>query len=127
MVVVGLYEDINFGGNAVGIDVGEIPDFRTTPIGNDIVSSFSMTPGYELTLYEDINYQGASVVANTNWADLRAVPFDSGFVNFNDLASSCKVRWVGTGLPLYVQFIPAGAAPAEPEFGDFGIQDYSRT
>lgn len=127
VVAAWLYEDINFGGYLFAIygapdSVKLIPDFRTLN-SNDKVSSFNVLSDYEITLYEHINYEGASVRANLNWADLRMVPYLDGSINFNDLASSCRVRWVGRQ-PLYIVFEPV--APTTPEFGDFGIQDYSR-
>ena len=56
-------------------------------IGNDTISSIHIAPGYQVTLFADANYSGASTVVTGNVDDLG---------NFNHQVSSLKVEKIST-------------------------------
>jgi hypothetical protein len=81
-----LYQHCNYDGYAVGLDEGSYTLSQLQALGavNDDLSSIKVQPGYRVTLYQDNNFQGASLVKTAD---------DSCFVNdgFNDIVSSVVV------------------------------------
>ncbi len=81
------YEHVNYGGASTCADA------TTGWIGaawNDRVSSLRLKAGYEIDLYQDINFTGRVLTVKSDAADLVAL-------GFNDLTSSFRVRTVGGG------------------------------
>ncbi|MCX4241083.1 beta/gamma crystallin-related protein [Paraliomyxa miuraensis] len=78
-----LFQHQNFGGNSQRLEVGEY-DVRQLSIGNDVVTSLRVLPGYEVTLYENAGFSGNS---RTYSADTAYIGSD-----FNDKTSSVIVR-----------------------------------
>lgn len=75
--VVTLYNDINFGGDALGSDT-EISDLSFTAY-NDKASSINITEG-TWAFYTDANYQGTSVTLNPgsySWVENVGLPNDT--------------------------------------------------
>jgi Beta/Gamma crystallin len=75
--IVTLYNDINYGGDALGSDT-EISDLSFTAY-NDQASSIYITQG-TWAFYTDANYQGSSVVLNPgayNWVENVGLPNDT--------------------------------------------------
>jgi len=97
-----VYQDCNYAGYAVALGVGNYTLSQLVSLGvkNDDLSSVKVQSGYEVILYEDDNFTGASLVITAN---------NSCLVNnnFNDIASSLKVLAVTnsscSGLPTYVE------------------------
>ncbi|MEH2361748.1 beta/gamma crystallin-related protein [Nostoc sp.] len=75
--VVTLYNDVNYGGDALGSDT-DISDLSQTAY-NDKASSIYITQG-TWAFYTDANYQGTSVALNPgayNWVENVGLPNDS--------------------------------------------------
>ncbi|WP_052732441.1 RICIN domain-containing protein [Hymenobacter terrenus] len=87
--VATVYRDCNYGSTATALEAGEftLGALQSRGIINDDISSLKVNSGYEVQLFEDDNFQGASIVINANNSCLVS--------NWNDRASSLKVRATG--------------------------------
>jgi len=81
------YKDCNYAGYAIGLNTGTYTLSQLNALGilNDDISSLKVTAGYKVTLYEDDNFGGASLVLT---ADDGCLVADG----WNDRASSMKVE-----------------------------------
>ena len=88
---VTVYKDCNYGGYAVALPMGDytLGQLQAKGILNDDISSLKVSTGYEVQLFQDDNFQGRSVLVSGDNSCLTGL-------NFNDLASSLKVRAAGT-------------------------------
>ncbi|WP_408952339.1 carbohydrate-binding protein [Lysobacter sp. Hz 25] len=84
--VASAYQHCDFGGWGVALPEGRYTaaQLQARGIGNDQISSLRVNPGYQVTLYQDDNFSGASV---TKSADASCLAGDG----FNDRASSLAV------------------------------------
>lgn len=84
------YRDCNFSGTAVGLEAGDytLAQLNSRGILNDDISSLRVGGGYEVVLYENDNFSGASVVISSAFGCL----VDNGW---NDRASSLRIRTNG--------------------------------
>ncbi len=84
--VASVHEHCGYGGYGVSLPVGSysLAQLLARGIGNDALSSLRVSPGYQVTLYQDDNFAGRSV---TKTADTSCLVNDG----FNDLASSVVV------------------------------------
>jgi hypothetical protein len=82
-----IYQNANYTGWAVGLDVGDYNMFQLLGKGliNDDASSIKVASGYKVTLYEDYNFMGRSIVLNAG-SNLAAYGFDN-------IVSSIKVEY----------------------------------
>ena len=84
--VVTVYQDINYGGNAVSLPVGDynMNDLISRGFKNDDMSSIKVADGYQAIIYWDINFGGASktITSNTSWIGS----------DWNDQMTSIKVQ-----------------------------------
>jgi len=92
--VATVYQDCNYGGYAVSLGVGNYTMSQLVALGakdNDL-SSIKVQSGYEVILYADDNFGGASLVITSN---------NSCVVgnSFNDIATSLKVMKVPANNP----------------------------
>jgi hypothetical protein len=73
-----LYEDIEFGGKGVTIDVGmyTLTDLQNRGYTDKSLSSFKLRDGYKITLYEKNGFGGNSVSFKTSQPDLGVVVRD---------------------------------------------------
>jgi hypothetical protein len=80
------YKDCNYAGSAVGLPVGDynLAALNSRGILNDDVSSIRVNAGYRVTLYENDNFGGASLVITADNSCLVAA-------GWNDRASSLRV------------------------------------
>jgi hypothetical protein len=80
------YKDCNFTGSAVGLPVGDynLAALNSRGILNDDLSSLKVTSGYKVTLYENDNFGGATLVLTADNSCLVGA-------GWNDRASSIKV------------------------------------
>ena len=91
------YEHINYQGRSACWEPGsEVPDltqlWHQNMGWNDVISSISLEGYATATIYEHINYGGASVYIGTNIPDMRYLQYDDGSVwNWNDVVSSLIV------------------------------------
>ncbi|WP_056474323.1 zinc dependent phospholipase C family protein [Bacillus sp. FJAT-25509] len=80
---VTVYKENAFGGASEILGSGNYDyDQLVKGIGNDTISSIHIAPGYQVTLYSDSNYKGASIVLTEDVNDLG---------NFNHQISSLKI------------------------------------
>ncbi len=86
---VTVYKDINYGGTTQTFNEGFHKGYFQ--IGNDVISSVKVQPGYKLTLYEHGVGNGRELVLYSDAPDLMKL-------NFNDIASNLKVEKVGNSL-----------------------------
>ena len=85
--VATMYKDCNYAGYAVGLPVGNytLAQLQSRGILNDDISSLRVTAGYEVQLFNDDNFLGSSVVVRGDNSCVVGI-------NFNDMASSLRVR-----------------------------------
>jgi hypothetical protein len=85
--VATVYKDCNYAGYAVGLNPGTYTLSQLNALGilNDDISSIKVNAGYKVTLYNDDNFGGATLVKTGEDACL----VDD---SWNDLASSLKVE-----------------------------------
>jgi len=84
--VVTLYQDCNSGGYAVDLPLGSYDMFALQRAGvvNDDISSFRLTGGHTLSLYQEYNFTGALVTQTASNSCLVGL-------GFNDNVSSLKI------------------------------------
>lgn len=75
-----VYADVNFAGQSQELDPGGYADLK---IGNDVVSSARVPPGWRVTLFEHVNFKGSSRVLTSDSPSLDG---------FNDKATSVVVE-----------------------------------
>jgi chitinase len=97
--VATMYKDCNYGGYAINLPVGSynLSDMNARGIPNDDISSLKVNAGYEVQLFWDANFSGASTVISGN---------NTCLVNngWNDAASSLIVRASATsGFNIMIQ------------------------
>ena len=87
--VVTVYSDMNYGGYAVGLPLGEHDMAALAAYGiiNDDISSLKVPSGYKVTLYDNSGFGGES----------RTYTSDASYVgdDFNDRCTSIKVSTAG--------------------------------
>ncbi len=82
---VTLYRDINFSGVSETF-THDVPDMRSTRIGNDQATSLRVGGDCRARLFQDINYRGAYAEVTSDDRDLR------GSAVGNDSVTSVRVR-----------------------------------
>mgnify|MGYP001813898849 FL=1 len=87
---VTLYRDINFSGTSETF-THDVPDLRSSRIGNDQATSVRVSGNCTARLFQDINYRGGYAEITQNYMDLRASSIG------NDSVSSMQVRCGGGG------------------------------
>lgn len=87
-----VYQDCNYGGAAVGLPVGDynLAAMTSRGIANDWISSLRVTSGYKVTLYENDNFSGASLVVTADNSCLVGA-------GWNDRTTSMRVASNVTG------------------------------
>jgi beta-glucanase (GH16 family) len=96
-----VYRDCNFGGTAIGLAAGDYNQAALQSHGvktNDI-SSFHLQSGYEMVLYDNSDFSGATLTRSSNINCL----VDEGW---NDRTSSLRIRKV-TSTPSFTRTIQA--------------------
>jgi hypothetical protein len=90
-----LYQDYDYGGWSAGFGPGAytMSDIIAAGGVNDDTSSLHISPGYTVTLYEDDNFSGSSLVLTADTPNL-------GSYGFNDILSSMTVV-KDTGVGVY--------------------------
>ncbi len=82
--IVNAYQDINYGGYAGGLDIGNytLAQLQSRGILDNDITSFKITPGYKVTVYDGDNFTGASkdFTSDINW-----------LADWNDKISSLKI------------------------------------
>jgi Beta-1,3-glucanase/Carbohydrate binding module (family 6)/Secretion system C-terminal sorting domain len=99
-----MYKDCNYTGTAVNLPVGDynLAALQSRGILNDDVSSLKVNSGYEVVLYENDNFTGSSLtVGSAGNSCLVNNPLGTG--NWNDKATSLRVRTASAGFSLTLQ------------------------
>ncbi|WP_044003836.1 beta-1,3-glucanase family protein [Hymenobacter swuensis] len=88
-----VYKDCNYTGTAVNLPVGDynLTALQSRGILNDDVSSLRVNSGYEVVLYENDNFAGASLTVGSA-GNSCLVGNALGTGNWNDKATSLRVR-----------------------------------
>jgi hypothetical protein len=88
--VATVYKDCNYAGTATGLEAGDytLSALQSRGILNDDISSLKVNVGYEVQLFENDNFAGASIVVNASNTCLVGA-------SWNDRASSLRVRTSG--------------------------------
>ncbi|HEY8916011.1 MAG TPA: beta-1,3-glucanase family protein [Chitinophaga sp.] len=92
------YKDCNYGGYAAGLNPGAYTLSQLNALGilNDDISSLRVKPGYKVTLYQDDNFSGSTLVLTGDDDCL----VDNGW---NDLTTSLKVESNTTSTSTVIQ------------------------
>ncbi|MDO8342685.1 MAG: carbohydrate-binding protein [Cellvibrio sp.] len=93
-----IFQHCSYGGYSAGLGVGtyNLGQLITLGVINNDISSIQVPSGYKVTLYNDDNFAGSSVVLTGNDTCLVAK-------NFNDMVSSIRVEAVSAAFSLTVQ------------------------
>jgi chitinase len=96
--VATMYKDCNYGGYAISLPVGSynLSDLNAKGIPNDDISSLQVSAGYEVQLFWDANFAGASTVISGNNSCLVGI-------GWNDQTSSLIVRASTSGFTTTIQ------------------------
>lgn len=85
---VTVYVDDNYENTSQEFDVGEFDvSVIKDGVGNDAISSIRIAQGYQVTLYEDSGFSGASIILTQD-----ELNFEN--LDFNDTVSSLKVEMI---------------------------------
>ncbi|RPD49325.1 carbohydrate-binding protein [Hymenobacter sediminis] len=109
--VATFYKDCNYTGTAVNLPAGDytLAALQARGILDNDVSSLKVNSGYEVVLYENDNYSGAALtVGSAGNTCLVNNPLGTG--NWNDKATSLRVRTVTTTSPSFSVTLQAEAA-----------------
>lgn len=109
--VATMYKDCNYTGTAVALPAGDynLAALQARGILNDDVSSLKVNSGYEVVLYENDNFSGNSLtVGSAGNTCLVNNPLGTG--NWNDKATSLRVRTVTTSTPSFSVTLQAETA-----------------
>lgn len=89
--VANFYNDCNYLGFANGLEAGDynLDRLQSLGIDNDVLSSLTVAEGFEVTLFDDINFSGASKTYRGNVSCLVAD-------GLNDKVTSLRIRTTGT-------------------------------
>lgn len=90
--VATFYRDCNYGNTATGLPMGDytLGQLQVKGLVNDDISSLKVNAGYQVVLYENDNFGGASLTLTGSVACLTGNALGSG--NWNDQASSLRVQ-----------------------------------
>lgn len=93
-----VFQHCNFTGYSAGLSTGtyNLSQLQALGVVNDDISSIQVPSGYKVTLYNDNNFAGSSVVVTAN---------DSCLVGkgFNDLVSSVRIEAANPGFSTTIQ------------------------
>ncbi|RYD66454.1 MAG: hypothetical protein EOP83_05005, partial [Verrucomicrobiaceae bacterium] len=90
--VATMFKDCSYGGAAVGLPVGDynLAALQQRGILNDDISSLTINGGYQVVLYADDNFTGASLTLTASNSCLVGNALGAG--NWNDQATSVRVQ-----------------------------------
>jgi hypothetical protein len=109
--VLTVYKDYNYRGTTQSFDVGFHKGIFK--IGNDVISSLKIKPGYSVTLYENGEGTGRELVLTSDTPNL-------GKLKFNDIASNLKVEKIAV-LTVYKDYNYKGTTQSFDEGFHKGI------
>ncbi|WP_130735220.1 beta-1,3-glucanase family protein [Flavobacterium sp. J27] len=96
--VATVYKHCNYGGYAIGLDVGNytLGQLQAKGVLDNDISSLKVQNGYEVVLYANDNFSGTSIIVGSD---------DTCLVdnNFNDVATSVRVRTTTNTSSVFIQ------------------------
>ena len=94
--VATFYKDCNYSGASVSLAAGNytLSQLQAKGILNDDISSLRVSSGYQVVLYENDNFTGASLTVNADNSCLVGNALGTG--NWNDKTTSLKVQAAGS-------------------------------
>ncbi|UYZ63109.1 glycosyl hydrolase family 18 protein [Hymenobacter weizhouensis] len=101
--VATFFKNCNYDGAAVALPVGDytLGQLQARGILNDDVSSIRVSGGYQVVLYENDNFSGASLTVGADNGCLVNNPLGAG--NWNDKVSSVRVQTASSGFSTTIQ------------------------
>lgn len=92
--VVTVYENCNYTGISAALAPGSynMADLAAKGIPNDFISSLKVESGYEVILYQDINFGGNAYVFRSDFSCLVDLSVNGQPLNLNDWATSLVVQ-----------------------------------
>ena len=92
--VVTVYKDCNYGGYAVSLAPGSynMSDLNALGVPNDDISALKVQSGYEVILYQDINFGGNAYVFRSDFSCLANLSLNGQPLDLNDWATSLVVQ-----------------------------------
>ncbi len=91
---VTVYQDCDYGGYAVNLAPGNYDMAQLIALGvpNDDISSLKVSPGYEVILYQNINFSGDAYVFRNDFSCLVNLSLNGQPLNLNDWTTSLIVQ-----------------------------------
>lgn len=92
--VVTVFEHCSYGGVSVGLAPGSynMADLIAKGIPNDFISSLKVQSGYEVILYEHVDFGGAAYVFRGDFSCLANLSVNGQPLDLNDWATSLRVQ-----------------------------------
>ena len=92
--VVTVYENCNYTGVSAALAPGryDMADLAAKGIPNDFISSLKVKSGYEVILYQDINFGGNAYVFRSDFSCLVDLSLNGQPLNLNDWATSLVIQ-----------------------------------
>ncbi|MCY0942529.1 hypothetical protein [Streptomyces antarcticus] len=107
---VQIYLARDYQGASATLEEGsyDVQHLRAGEVGNDAISSLRVSDGYQVTVFEDAGFKGASAVftADTPWVG----------ADFDDVISSLKITKQGS-----LRMLNASAAPTPVSLGTMDL------
>jgi beta-glucanase (GH16 family) len=96
-----VYHDCNYGGYAVSLPVGDynMGDLNARGIANDDLSAIKVAPGYQVVLYQDINFSGFTTTLTGQTNCLTDTSAGRSYGTWNDDVTALRVQAVSTSQP----------------------------
>ncbi len=115
---VTVYQHVNFRGNALNINEGDVSigDLRASSVGNDVISSIEIDPGYEVLACRHSRFRGRCEIFTGSITDLREI-------SFNDTISSLSVRQASSVPATVYRHVSFRGRSLDIEEGEVSIRD----
>ncbi|MDF2455176.1 MAG: type sorting protein [Cytophagaceae bacterium] len=112
--IVNAYQDINYGGYTGGLDLGNytLAQLQARGIQDNDITSFKITPGFKVTVYDGDNFTGTSkeYTADINW-----------LADWNDKISSVKITDIRPYVVTAFQDVNFGGYAVGLDAGDYTL------
>ncbi|HEY8919376.1 MAG TPA: T9SS type A sorting domain-containing protein [Chitinophaga sp.] len=89
-----VYQDCNYGGYAINLAPGryDMAQLNALGIPNDDISALKVKSGYEVILYQDINFGGAAYLFRSDFSCLVDLSVNGQPLNLNDWTTSLVIQ-----------------------------------
>lgn len=112
--VATVYKNCPYGGTAVALAPGRynMSDLIARGMPNDSISSLKVQSGYEIILYQDINFGGNAYVFRSDFSCLTDLSVNGQPLNLNDWATSVVVQPSTAAAPATLTRVVTSTSPA---------------